>query len=86
MNGVTNKSKDYVEKFELCMLNLTFLYRSNILAAKTFLFREISGFLFPNDLDLKLISFNIRQVNEMWKIHVRYDSNYSPCLIYKKRV
>ena len=46
-----------------------------------FLIREISGFLFPNNLDHKL-----RQVNEMWKIHVRYDPNYSPCLIYNKRV
>ena len=82
---MTKKSKDHVEKFELCMLDLTFLYRSNILAPMMYFFsiREFSGFLFPNNLYYK-ISFNISQVNEMWKIHVRYDSNSSLCLIYKK--
>ena len=34
LNRVTKKSKDYVEKFELCMLDLTFLYRSNILSCQ----------------------------------------------------
>ena len=68
------------------MLDLTFLYRSNILAPMMYFFsiREFSGFLFPNNLYYK-ISFNISQVNEMWKIHVRYDSNSSLCLIYKKK-
>ena len=40
---MTKKSKDHVEKFELCMLDLTFLYRSNILAAMMYNFFQLEN-------------------------------------------
>ena len=84
---MTKKSKDYVEKFELFLLDLTFYTLIEYTSCHDVISFKLENLvvLLLNNLDYK-ISSHIRRVNKMWKIHV-YDarfSNSSLCLRLKK--